>query len=700
MALARVTDPKTPRRTAPASVRTRAERLRNEIRRHDYLYYVLDQPQIGDVQYDALVAELRRLEERYPDLMTPDSPTQRVAGGLREGFATVPHRAPMLSLESTTDAEAVRRFDARLRREVGSDLCYVLEPKFDGLSVEVVYENGRFASASTRGDGERGEDVTANVRTIRSVPLRLRDGSLHPPRLLAVRGEVVMRREDFAALNERLRRAGEPTFANPRNAAAGSVRQLDPGVTAERRLDVYFYDVLAMEEWPAAIRASELTAWMRVWGLRISPHHKIGRTVEDILAYYEKLNRERRALPFDIDGIVIKLDHLASRERLGTTAHHPRWALAYKFAPELQTTKLEAVEVQVGRTGVLTPVAVLHPVQIGGVTVARATLHNWRELERKGLRIGDTVQVVRAGDVIPEVLGRAEGTPRGRMSITPPRACPACGAAVVSNGPRLRCPNAFACPAQLARAIRHFASREALDIRGLGPATVQALIDAGLVRSVADLFAVTERDLQKLERFGVRSAANLTFAIKAAMRTDLARLLTGLGIPGVGATTARRLAERFHSLAAIRQVSADELASVPGVGEVVARQIAAFFRNRNTHAVLDALTRHGVTAQPRPARRSGPLAGKAVVFTGTLDTMTRSAAERLVEEAGGRPGHTVTRQTDLVVAGRDPGEKLQRARAAGVRILSEREFLDLLGRPPATTTRNRRATSLRPRHAS
>jgi DNA ligase (NAD+) len=675
------------RRAAPRSARARAERLREEIRRHDYLYYVLDRPEISDAQYDALVAELRRLEARYPDLVTPDSPTQRVAGGLRQGFATVRHHAPMLSLESTVDAEDVRRFDARLRREVGSDVQYVLEPKFDGLSIEVVYEDGRFLSASTRGDGERGEDVTANVRTIRAVPLQLQAGAVPPPQLLAVRGEVVMRRADFTALNERLRRAGQPPFANPRNAAAGSVRQLDPRVTAERALDVYFYDVLAMRGGPAATRASELAAWMRTWGLRISAHHEVAQSVEEIFAYYARLNRERRTLPFDIDGIVIKLDDLRARERLGATAHHPRWALAYKFAPELQTTTLEGVEVQVGRTGVLTPIAVLRPVQIGGVTVARATLHNWRELERKDLRVGDTVHVMRAGDVIPEVLGRVEGTPRGRTAVRPPRACPACGAAVERDGPRLRCPNAFGCPAQLARAIQHFASRDALDIRGLGPSTIRTLIDAGLVRSVADVFALTKEDLQKIEGFGARSAANLAHAIQAAKRTDLARLLTGLGIPGVGAATARRLAERFRTLEAVRKASTAELAAVPGVGAAAAQHIRAFFRTPSTRAVLDALERHGVKAAPPAARRSGALAGRTVVFTGTLEAMPRAAAERLVEAAGGRAGRTVTRDTDFVVAGRNPGSKLRQATEAGIKVLSEREFLDLVGRSAAGVDR-------------
>lgn len=591
-----------------AEVRTRVRQLRDQIRHHDYLYYVLDRPAISDAEYDRLVSQLQRLEEQFPELVTRDSPTQRVAGGVREGFATVRHQADMLSLESTADPDTVRRFDARMRAAAGEDVRYVLEPKFDGLSIEVVYEDGQFVSASTRGDGERGEDVTANVRTVRPVPLRLRDAAVAPPRLLAVRGEVLMRRADFAALNQRLQRAGLPLFANPRNAAAGSVRQLDPAVTARRTLDVYFYDVLAIRGAPRASRASDLASWMRGWGLRVSPQHRLGRTIEDVFEYYERLSAMRRSLDYEIDGIVVKLDDLAARERLAVTAHHLRWALAYKFRPDVETTKLARIDVQVGRTGVLTPVAVLRPVQIGGVTVTRATLHNWRELTRKGLRIGDTVHVVRAGDVIPEVLGRAEAGVRGRKAIVPPRTCPVCGARVVRDGPRLRCPNSFACRAQLVRAIQHFASRDALDIHGLGPATVEALVNAGLVRSVADLFALTDADLRTLERFGAVSASHLATAIGAARRVDLVRLLTGLGIPDVGATTARHLAERFHTLEAVRSASVKELAAAPGVGRAAAGQIAGFFRTPSARAVLDALKRHGLTVLlgrtvASPARR-------------------------------------------------------------------------------------------------
>ena len=689
MALASAGHRSQPRTSRLAEARARVRQLRNEIRRHDYLYFCLDRPAISDAKYDALIADLQRLEEEFPELVTPDSPTQRVAGGIREGFSTVRHHAEMLSLESTTDPEAVRRFDVRVRAAVGGDVRYVLEPKFDGLSIEVVYEDGQFVSASTRGDGERGEEVTANVRAIRAVPLRLRDAAIAPPRLLAVRGEVLMRRAEFAALNERLQRTGQPLFANPRNAAAGSVRQLDPKITAQRALDVYFYDILAMHGAPKVIHASDLASWMRAWGLRMSPHHRIGRTMDEVFEYGERLDTARRSLEYEIDGIVIKLDDLAARDRLGATARHPRWALAFKFAPALETTQLQGVEVQVGRTGVLTPVAVLRPVQIGGVTVSRATLHSWRELTRKNLRIGDTVRVVRAGDVIPEVLGRAEGARRGRKAIVPPRACPVCGAGVVRDGPRLRCPNSIGCRAQLIRAIQHCASRDALDIHGLGPATVEALVNAGLIRSVADLFVLTDADLRPLERFGAVSAVHLAAAIDAARRVGLVRLLTGLGIPDVGTTTARHLAERFHTLEAVQKASVKQLATTSGIGRSAGEHIATFFRTPSTLSVLDALQRHGVTVLPMRGRRSGALAGKTVVFTGALEGMTRGRAERLIEKLGGHVARTVSQNTDLVVVGAAPGRKLRQARAARVPVMSEREFQALAGRT-ATLTAHRR----------
>jgi DNA ligase (NAD+) len=676
-------------RAAPgARVVRRVEHLREQIRHHDYRYYVLDRPTISDAAYDALMRELQALEAQYPALVTPDSPTQRVAGQVREGFRTVPHRAPLLSLESTTEPEAVHQFDHRIRADLDSSARYVVEPKFDGLSIEVVYERGRLVSASTRGDGQRGEDVTANIRTIRAVPLRLRDTHVPIPQLLAVRGEVLMRRAEFAALNERLRRAGEPLFANPRNAAAGSVRQLDPRITAQRSLDVYFYDVLAIEGGGRVDASSDYTDWMRAWGLRISPHRRLGSNAGDILAYRERMAMARESLDVEMDGIVAKVDNLAARDRLGSTAKHPRWAIGVKFEARSATTRLERIEVQVGRTGVLTPVAVLRPVEIGGVTVSRATLHNWGELARKRIRAGDTVEVVRAGDVIPEIVRRVEPSHRLAVLPRPPATCPACHARVVRRGPFRLCPNAIGCPAQRMRAIEHFASRDAFDIAGLGPSTIQLLVDRGMVRTVADLFTMTDDDLRVLPRFGAVAATRLAAALEAAKRVDLARFLFAVGIPDVGTATARRLSQRFRTLAAIRRAPEAQLAATPEVGSAAARQIVEFFKRPSSQAVIDALLQHGVRIVPQRARAARAMTGQSVVFTGALDTMTRADAERLVEQHGGRPMRTITRGTSLVVAGSAPGSKLDRAKALGIPILSEREFLrrypNLRRKRPAT----------------
>jgi DNA ligase (NAD+) len=655
--------------------RRRAARLRAEIRHHDYRYYVLDRPTIGDAAYDAMLRELQALEARFPGLVTSDSPTRRVAGEVRRGFRTVAHQAPLLSLDSTTDPHAVRQFDARVKSQLGSAVRYALEPKFDGLSIEVIYVRGQLASASTRGDGARGEDVTANVRTIRAVPLRLRRTTTPIPRLLSIRGEVLMRRADFTALNARLRRAGEPPFANPRNAAAGSVRQLDPRITAGRSLDVYFYDILAIKGGPRASTASDHAGWIRAWGLRMGPHRRQGSSAIDILAYRERMAAARDSLDVEIDGIVAKVDNLAARARLGSTARHPRWAIGVKFVARSAVTRLERIDVQVGRTGVLTPVAVLRPVRIGGVTVTRATLHNWGELGRKQFRIGDDVEVIRAGDVIPEVVRRVRRARRKGPVRPPPVICPACGARVARRGPFRQCPNTVGCPAQRVRAIEHFASRDAFDIDGLGPNTVRLLVDRDLVRTVPDLFTLTVDDLRALPRFGTLAATHLVGAIRGARRVELDRFLLALGIPGIGTATARRLAERFRTIDAIRLASAAQLAAISDVGPVAGRAIADFFRRPASQAVIAALLRRGVVIEPCRARPRGALAGQSVVFTGRLDTMTRPEAERLVERHGGRAQQAVTRRTGLVVAGNAPGGKLDRARTFGIPVVSERQFL-------------------------
>lgn len=665
-------------RRANAAVRRRVEQLRAAIRKHDYLYYVLDRPAISDAAYDRLFEELVRLETACPQLITPDSPTQRVAGAPLAAFPTIRHLAPMLSLESVSEPDAIRRFDARLRGALGGRVHYVVEPKFDGLSLEVVYGDGVLLRASTRGDGERGEGVTENVKTIRSVPLRLRGPS--PPGLLAARGEAIMRLDDFRALNRRLEQAGQLPFANPRNAAAGSIRQLDPRITAGRRLDVFFYDVLHIERGPALTTGLGLLRALKSWGLHMSPYARRCSSVDEILRYHDEMERRREALEYEIDGIVLKVDDLAMRTRLEATARHPRWALAFKFAPREQETTIEDIVVQVGRTGVLTPVAVLRPVQIGGVTVTRASLHNRAEIAHKDLRIGDTVRVVRAGDVIPDIAERVPvaGARRGPRFAMPAR-CPVCHTPVVREGPFDRCPNGLACPAQLKRTIEHFGSRDALDIRGLGPETVDALVSSGLVRSVADLLALSRHDLVGLERFGEVSAANLLKAIEGARRAPLWRVLHALGIPSVGVETARDLADHFGSLARIQSADEAELMAVPGIGPSVAHDIAEFFRVAANRRVIELCRRRGLhVIEAATMKRRGPLAGKTVVFTGGLTSMTRADAEARAQAAGARTARSVGAHTDLVVAGSDPGAKYARARDLGIRVIDEGQFQKLI----------------------
>lgn len=655
-------------------MRRRIERLRAFIRQHDYRYYVLDRPAISDAEYDRLFAELVGLEAAHPELATPDSPTKRVAGAPLAGFPTVEHLAPMLSLESVTDPEAVRRFDERIRGSTrGKEPRYVVQPKLDGLSLEVVYQDGLLLRASTRGDGERGEGVTENVRTIRSVPLRLRGPRI--PRLVAVRGEAIMRIGDFEALNARLAREGQPPFANPRNAAAGSIRQLDPRITAGRRLDVFFYDILHVEGGRPVEDDMSLLRELTAWGLQATPYTRVCSTVEEVLRYHREMARRRDSLPYEIDGIVLKVEDLALRGRLRSTARHPRWALAFKFAAREEQTTITDIAVQVGRTGVLTPVAVLRPVRIGGVTVTRATLHNREEVARKDVRVGDVVRVIRAGDVIPDIAGRVSAAgARRRARFVMPSRCPACGTPLEQEGPFDRCPNGLACPAQLRRTIQHFASREALDIRGLGPETVEALTDAGLVRSAADLFSLTRRDLLEVERFADLSASNLLDAIDKARHPPLGRFLNALGIPGVGAQTARDLAEHFGSLDRVAAADEAALAAAPGVGPVVALNVAEFFRRPFNRRVIEQCRRRGVQVTRAAARRRGPLAGKTVVFTGGLTSMTREEAEERARASGARTARSVGAGTDLVVAGSGPGSKFARARALGVRVIDEGRF--------------------------
>jgi DNA ligase (NAD+) len=657
----------------------RLRALRAEIRHHDYLYHVKDRPEISDGAYDALFGELRQLEAAFPDLVTPDSPTQRVGGGVFDRFPTVRHTAPMLSLDSDRDEDALRRFDERLRKALDGDPPrYVLEPKLDGASVELVYEQGGLVRAATRGDGVDGEGITDNIRTIATVPLRLA-GRGAPPSQVALRGEVIMRLSAFEQLNERLMAEGQEPFANPRNAAAGTLRQLDPTITAQRPLDIYVYEILDIAGVAFTTHHEALEA-IRGWGFPVSELIRDGSGVEDILAYHRELLEGRDDLDFEIDGVVIKLDDLAARTRVGSTARHPRWAYAFKFPPRKEVTRVIKIVASVGRTGVVTPIAIMRPVEIGGVTVSRATLHNREEVARKDIREGDLVRIQRAGDVIPQVLERVEdgGGERGPAFAMPDR-CPSCGTRLQPRGPFTVCPNAFGCPAQLVGRIVHFAGRDALDITGLGEETARLLVRTGLVRRLDELFDLREEQLTVLEGFAEKSASNLIGALHASATADLSRVLFGLGIPEVGVAVARDLAEHFGTLEALRGATEVELLQVPGVGPKMAAHIAAFFRDRENATVLDRLLSK-VRVEGGARKTGGSLAGLTFVFSGTLEAMSRSDAESLVSAHGARAATSVSKKTSYVVAGADPGSKVAKARAQGVAILDEAGFLALLRR--------------------
>jgi DNA ligase (NAD+) len=662
----------------------RIVKLRSEIRHHDYLYYVKDAPDISDEQYDKLYRELVSLEEEHPDLVTDDSPTQRVAGQPLTSFPTIEHAAPMLSLDSDQSEASLRRFDERVRKGLGGEfpLEYVLEPKLDGASLELVYQDGTLLQASTRGDGRRGEGITANVRTMQSVPLRLRDNERPVPPFLAIRGEVIMRAEQFDKLNERLMAEGKEPFANPRNAAAGALRQLDPQLTASRPLELYAYDILASEELDLASQWDVLQA-LRDWGLRVNGLVRKATTVDDILEYHKGLEEQRDDLGYEIDGIVIKLNGLEAREILGWTTRHPRWAFAFKFPPRKEITRILSILPSVGRTGVVTPVAIMLPVEIGGVTVARATLHNREEVARKDVREGDRVRVQRAGDVIPQVIERIEEPDRERApEWRMPGVCPSCGTPLTERGPFTVCPNSFECPAQLAGRIVHFASRNALDIEGLGDETAKLFVSEGLVKQLPDLFDLRADQLVKLEGFARKSATNLVEALrKAASKVELARFLYGLGIPEVGTAVARDLARHFGSFERVRSADEAALQEVQGIGPRMTEQIKEFFAQPDNAEVLDALV--GKLSlqeeQSKPAVGSvQPLAGLKFVFTGGLSRFSRKQAQEYVESLGARATGSVSKSTDYVIVGEDAGSKAEDAQKLGVKTLDENGFVSLL----------------------
>lgn len=675
------------------------EELREEIRRHDRAYHREDRPVISDAEYDRLFAELKELEEAHPELITPDSPTRRVGAEPLDKFETVEHDAPMLSLDSSQEESSLRRFDERIRDFLGEESVeYVVEPKLDGLSIELVYEDGVFLRAATRGDGVRGEDVTANVRTIRTLPLRLSgadrsgddDGGTDgdsdaidqsavpaPPPRLSLRGEVVIPSAAFAELNERLINEGKEPFANPRNSAAGSIRQLDPGLAAERPLEVYAYDVLAADGAEFQTQA-EVRDALAAWGLRLAERVEVVHGVDEILAYFEALVEDRDDLPVEVDGCVIKLNDIPPRTELGETSHHPRWAFAFKFPPRVEITRVLRIVPSVGRTGVVTPIAFMEPVQIGGVTVSRANLHNPEEVARKDIREGDLVRVQRAGDVIPQVVERIEEKDRDRdVPFAMPKSCPSCGTELVPIGPKVFCPNGFGCAAQLAGRIEHFASRPGLDIEGLGEETARLFVGEDVVERLPDIFELTADRLIELEGFAETSANNLVDAMERASHTELSRLLYGLGIPEVGATVARDLARHFRTIDAVRAASIEELTEVDGVGPIMAERIREFFDEPHNVENLDRILEHVSLAEVEVAA-GGPLEGRTFVFTGGLDALTRTEAKERVEALGARATGSVSKKTDYVVAGEDPGSKLDKAEKLGVAILDESQFMALL----------------------
>ena len=661
----------------------RIDSLRQQIAHHDHLYHVLDAPEIADEAYDGLVRELRALEERHPELVTPDSPTQRVGGAPVAAFETVAHVAPMLSLDSGVGDGPFRQFDTRVRKALRQDdVRYSLEPKLDGLSIELVYVDGRLDRAVTRGDGRSGEVVTANVRTISGLPHELRPGAFSVPPLLAVRGEVFLPLAAFDDVNEALLADGKAPFANPRNAAAGTVRQLDARLAASRALAFYAYDLLEDADDEGFIPFAshgEVLAALSDWGLPVNRAHAWASDADQVVAYYDELARQRDVLAYEIDGVVAKLDDLRARRTLGSTAHHPRWAYAMKFPPRKEVSQVLRIVVSVGRTGAVTPVALLRPVSIGGVTVSRANLHNREDIERKDIREGDTVRVERAGDVIPQVVERVDSAAERGEPFAMPERCPACDTSLEQRGPYTVCPNAFECPAQLVGRIVHFASRRGLDIDGLGERTARQLVDRGLVRQLPDLYELSPQDLQALDGFAEVSARNLHQALQRSQQTTLPRLLYGLGVPEVGAAVAQSLALRFGTLQALRAARPDELEAIDGVGPVMASAIHSFLHDRRNAVVLDELEAR-ISTEPIDAVTDAPqpLRGSTVVFTGTLRRFTREQAQALVQHLGGKTANSVSRRTTLLVAGDEAGSKLRRAQEQGVEVVDEDDFLDHL----------------------
>ena len=665
------------------SVEKEIEKLRNDIRYHEYRYYVLDNPEISDFEFDELMRRLQELEARNPELVTPDSPTQRVGGVPAEEFPKVRHSVPMLSLDNTYSVDELRDFDRRVRELSGrSRVEYVGELKLDGLSMALTYEDGVLTHGVTRGDGVEGEDVTTNVKTIRSVPLGIaaeRSEVIGDPRRFEVRGEVIMPRNAFEQTNAQREAAGEARFANPRNAAAGSMRQLDSRIVAQRKLDMFLYYLLVENREPLREHWQNLEALVKM-GFKVNPNRRLCKSFEELMDYIQEWESKRDSLGYEIDGIVVKVNDIPLWGELGTTAKSPRWAIAYKYAARQATTRVMDIRAQVGRTGTLTPVADLEPVDVGGVTVSHATLHNMDEIARLGVKIGDAVLIQRAGEVIPQVVKVVEQAP-DRREFTMPEHCPVCGGDVhrAEGEVAYRCVNS-ACPARLKESLLYFAGRRAMNIDGLGDALVDQLVDKGLVRDVADLYALTQEKVANLERMGDKSASNLLLEIDNSKKASLARLIFALGIRFVGERTGQLLADHFASLDKLAKASEEELLEVEEVGPRVAESILEFFREPRNLKVIEKLRKASLQFESAKIHKpEGNLAGKQFVLTGTLPRYSRDEAKKMIEEAGGRVTGSVSKKTDYVVVGADPGSKLDKARSLGVKTIEEDELLKLLG---------------------
>ena len=657
-----------------ASVAKRAQDLRKQIERHDYLYHVVGEPEITDQDYDALMRELAEIERERPELHDPDSPTSRVSKGLLPGFRTVRQSTPMLSLDNTYSLDELAQFDARVRKALGNETVdYAVEPKIDGVAVALRYERGRFVLGLTRGDGDQGDDITANLRTIRAIPLRLRGTS--PPDLLEVRGEVYMEKAAFERMNERRVSEGEKPFMNPRNATTGSLKTLDTAEVARRPLQIFIYQLVNAERFGMKTHLEAL-GYAAKLGIRVNAENALAHGLEEVRRLAARWEKKWPTLAYGADGLVVKVNDLREHERLGVTSKSPRWAIAYKFAVHQAETTLRKIDLQVGRTGVVTPVAILEPVLLLGTMVGRATLHNFDEIERKDIREGDRVVIEKGGEVIPKIVRVVPGTGRRGPKFAMPSKCPVCGTPLERDPEQaaVRCENLY-CPAQVRRRIQYYASRGALDIEGVGGKTVDLLVDAGLVKDPADLYDLTVEQVAELERLGEKSAQNLVDGIEASKSAPLDRLITALGIHHVGNTVARILAERCRSLGAVAEADEEALREIPGIGPEIAASVVSFFRSKEGRSLVRRLEERGVKgrAPERRAAASGPFAGKTFVITGTLD-MPREEAESLILAAGGKVTSSVSKKTDAVIVGKEPGSKLAKAKTLGVATWDESRF--------------------------